>query len=539
MASRGLIALCSGVCIAQSAIAATHPETVAGEGQPHSVALAQFEKGNPQAVSVQHSSVGAVFEGDILLSLSAGLPADSVAPRDFHITTNGSKWPGGVLPYTIDGSIGSSVQTRIAAAIAHWTDRTPITIVERTAGNAASYPDYVTFTDYAGCASYVGRIGGSQPIYAGSACSTGNIIHEIGHALGLYHEHTRADRDDFVSVNFANINSAYSYNFDKITSNAQSTTAYDLGSIMHYGEYFFSTNGQKTIESLYPTSQVIGQRVGLSDSDIAGINALYADGADGTAGISPHSPYPNQSLSFTLTYDNDEHTSVAISTVTVDMPSGTAYVANNNPAWSCGVASLEVNCSGPTLALGQNSTLDLSFTAPSTASSDLNFFSEATLAPSSGGTITHTASVSFDMTTQNLAPVITAGQHIGVSDPVPAAGTLLGTISAIDPNGDPVQNWQIQSTDTPGAVSLDNATGQLRVADANALATRVDDVVILGVTASDGSLNAVQTQVFVDVGAPSTSALVNKASSSGGGAVLALWVLCLARLRARDRLRVC
>ena len=53
------------------------------------------------------------------------------------------------------------------------------------------------------CASRVGRLGGKQEILIGSVdakCKVGNLIHELGHTLGFFHEHSRPDRDNYVSV---------------------------------------------------------------------------------------------------------------------------------------------------------------------------------------------------------------------------------------------------------------------------------------------------------------------------------------------------
>ena len=49
-------------------------------------------------------------------------------------------------------------------------------------------------------------IGGPQRLSLADGCFRhGTIMHEFLHALGFYHEHTRADRDKFVFVNFDNI----------------------------------------------------------------------------------------------------------------------------------------------------------------------------------------------------------------------------------------------------------------------------------------------------------------------------------------------
>ena len=50
-------------------------------------------------------------------------------------------------------------------------------------------------------------IGGSQRISLVDGClpAHGTIMHEFLHAFGFYHEHTRGDRDDYVKIDFSNI----------------------------------------------------------------------------------------------------------------------------------------------------------------------------------------------------------------------------------------------------------------------------------------------------------------------------------------------
>ena len=124
-----------------------------------------------------------------------------------------------------------------------------LTIFSRSArGNEQ---DYINIINQNGCASFVGRLGGKQDISLSSiGCLTRSTIkHEIIHSLGYYHEQSRPDRDNFVKINFANVNPGHKYNFDWTQNTETFGVAYDGRSIMHYGYKDFSKNGLPTIEA--------------------------------------------------------------------------------------------------------------------------------------------------------------------------------------------------------------------------------------------------------------------------------------------------
>ena len=58
----------------------------------------------------------------------------------------------------------------------------------------------------------MGKDGGVQDLSLGSNCYyKGVILHEMTHATGFYHEQSRHDRDNYVQVNWDNIQSGILY----------------------------------------------------------------------------------------------------------------------------------------------------------------------------------------------------------------------------------------------------------------------------------------------------------------------------------------
>lgn len=104
----------------------------------------------------------------------------------------------------------------------------------------------------------------------------GIIQHELLHALGINHEQNRPDRDDFVQVNFANIEEKKLSNFERRDDSVVLGTPYDYGSVMHYRRNAFAIDANvDTITPLRATDQQLGQRDGLTEWDIIKVRLLY------------------------------------------------------------------------------------------------------------------------------------------------------------------------------------------------------------------------------------------------------------------------
>ncbi|KAL1477754.1 hypothetical protein MTO96_035502 [Rhipicephalus appendiculatus] len=191
------------------------------------------------------------------------------------VTSGQRLWPGGVIPYTVD------MFFRYEGKITHvrqWMNMieylTCLRFVERTWEE-----DYIHIYSGVGCYSYVGRIGGQQALSLGRGCLyEGTVVHELLHAAGFYHMHTRPDRDEYLDISWTNIDSDYIDHFEKESiDDDDPVLPFDTASVMLYDADAFARRPGLTTMKAKDGSDLIPfyNKTGLSDIDILSIGMLY------------------------------------------------------------------------------------------------------------------------------------------------------------------------------------------------------------------------------------------------------------------------
>ena len=146
--------------------------------------------------------------------------------------------------------------------------------------------DFVQFVGGTDCSSFLGRIGGGQPI--NTACQVpSSIIHEIGHAVGLTHEHQRPDRAQHLRFHAANAQAGVARNFAP-EQRAIPLTPFDFDSVMLYSS-FAGANGRGPVFTTLD-GQIYQRGDGLSQFDILGVAKIYGGSAAQSTPVEPPTP---------------------------------------------------------------------------------------------------------------------------------------------------------------------------------------------------------------------------------------------------------
>ena len=262
------------------------PERIIEEAFPGQTGeVVEFNIGGEQLV-LEKFGDQYVFQGDIIISEMLLNEMSNKQVNKFGIGElfGVLTWPNNTVPYEFSSDISDTYIDKANMAMEMISKHSKVVFKERR--NETYYVLFKQNSNRQASASL-----GLDPFikehevnFDPAWFEAGSFAHELLHILGIVHEHTRSDRDDYVTVYSNNIQSCSESNFRRHLS-FMPDAGYDYNSIMHYGSYaclnpdtdkvpenatILTTNGE----------EVRANRSDLSEKDIQQINELYPDDID-------------------------------------------------------------------------------------------------------------------------------------------------------------------------------------------------------------------------------------------------------------------
>lgn len=176
----------------------------------------------------------AVIGGDVFLPQIKVREKPGATPDSLGLYGYGQTWTNSRVPYVLDPDFCCTAE--LNQAIQMWAP-SGLKFVPKSPSDR----DYLFITNEppgsgsCGVSYGVGRMGGPQKLtakrdIAGCGAPLTTVLHELGHAVGFLHEHTRPDRDTFLSIpnQFANSDQIAKVTFGVMLG------SFDVRSIMMY-----------------------------------------------------------------------------------------------------------------------------------------------------------------------------------------------------------------------------------------------------------------------------------------------------------------
>lgn len=211
----------------------------------------------------------AVSYGDVLLGkISSQNPIQSGQFKP----PSPKLWPSAEIPYVIDPDY--PYKELVEDVIAYFHETSPIRFVKP---NGQKDGLIFKLADEH-CYSYLGKVGGYQPIFLSEECRGPQIIHEILHALGFIHEQSRVDRDRYLKIIWEEIKPGYELQFTEVPPTfmvSLKESPFDYNSIMLYSANAFSKDPSLPVMESLTENEIQPNREGFSQQDLKRLYKLY------------------------------------------------------------------------------------------------------------------------------------------------------------------------------------------------------------------------------------------------------------------------